>query len=63
MVKLKGTTRLVAKGFTQIYEVDYQKKFAPVAKINSIRILLSVVVNFGWSHYQLDVKNASQLRT
>ena len=33
--------RLVAKGFTQTYGVNYQETFAPVAKMNSIRILLS----------------------
>ena len=37
--------------------VDYQETFALIAKINSIRILLSVVVNFDWPLYQLDVKN------
>ena len=50
--------RLVAKGFTQTYGVDYQETFAPVAKINTIRILLSLAVNFGWKLHQLDVKNA-----
>ena len=50
--------RLVAKGFTQTYGVDYEETFAPVAKINSIRILLSLAVNFDWPLHQLDVKNA-----
>ncbi|KAH9716025.1 protein kinase domain-containing protein [Citrus sinensis] len=50
--------RLVAKGFTQTYGVDYQETFAPVAKLNTIRILLSVVVNLEWPLFQLDVKNA-----
>lgn len=50
--------RFVAKGFTQTYEIDYQKTFAPVAKMNSIRVLLSLVVNLNWSLQQVDVKKA-----
>jgi hypothetical protein len=50
--------RLVAKGFTQTHGIDYQETFAPVAKINSIRILLSLAVNFNWTLHQYDVKNA-----
>lgn len=42
-------TRLVAKGFTQNFEINYHETFAPIAKINSIRILLSLVVKVG--HY------------
>ena len=50
--------RLVAKGFTQTHVIDYKETFAPVAKINSIRILLSLVVNFNWPLRQFNVKNA-----
>ena len=49
--------RLVAKGFTQTYGVDYSETFAPVAKLNTIRALLSVAMNKDCSLYQLDVKN------
>ncbi|KAL4388179.1 hypothetical protein GQ457_09G023630 [Hibiscus cannabinus] len=50
--------RLVAKGFTQSYGVDYQETFAPVAKLNTIRVLLSLAVNKDWELHQLDIKNA-----
>lgn len=50
--------RLVAQGFTQTLGVDYKETFAPVAKMNTARVLLSVAVNCGWSMSQMDVKNA-----
>jgi Reverse transcriptase (RNA-dependent DNA polymerase) len=37
--------RLVVKEYTQTYRIDYQEKFSPVAKLNTIRVLLSLVAN------------------
>ena len=40
--------RLVAKGYTQTYGIDYTETFAPVAKINTIRVFLSLATDLGW---------------
>lgn len=49
---------MAVKGFTQTYSIDYLEKFAPVEKLNTIRVLLSLAVNLNWSLQQLDIKNA-----
>lgn len=49
--------RLVAKGLSQIYGEDYSETFAPVSKLNLVRVVISIVANMGWPLFQLDVKN------
>jgi Reverse transcriptase (RNA-dependent DNA polymerase) len=50
--------KLVTKGFTQTYGIDFQKTFSPVSKLNTIRVLLSLAANLDWPLHQFDVKNA-----
>ena len=51
------TARLIAKGFTQEYGIDYEETFAHVACLTSVRCLFAVVVVHRWPFYQMDVKN------
>ena len=51
-------TRIVAKNYTQIYGIDYFETFLPAARMNSFRILFSIVINLSWPLFRLDVKNA-----
>ncbi|RVW76474.1 Retrovirus-related Pol polyprotein from transposon TNT 1-94 [Vitis vinifera] len=50
--------RLVARGYAQTYGVDYSDTFSPVAKLNSVRLFISIVASQQWMIHQLDIKNA-----
>ena len=50
--------RLVAKGFHQQYGVDFEETFSPVIKPPTVRIILSLAIQFDWPLRQLDVRNA-----
>ena len=49
--------RLVSKGFSQVQEIDYNETFAPVAKMNSIRLVLSLTALHNWELHQMDGLN------
>ena len=44
-------------GLHSTYGIDYQETFTPVAKLNIVKIMLSLVANKDWPLFQLDVKN------
>ena len=48
---------LVTRGFILTYGVDYMETFSHMARLNLIRILFSLAVNYQWLKFQLDVKN------
>nr|KYP69348.1 Retrovirus-related Pol polyprotein from transposon TNT 1-94 [Cajanus cajan] len=54
----KYKARLVAKGFLQKAGIDYGDVFAPVARIETVRLVVALASLKGWPMYQLDVKSA-----
>ena len=49
---------LVAQGYSQVGGVDYDETFAPVARMESIRILLALACHLKFKLYQMDIKTA-----
>jgi hypothetical protein len=55
---VKHKARLIARGFVQQEGIDYDDTFTPVARIESIRILLTLAAQEGWHVHYMDVKSA-----
>jgi len=49
--------QLVAKGYTQIYGIDFGDTFSPDAKITVVRLFLAVAAILHWPLHELDIKN------
>lgn len=52
----------MARGFTKTFRVDYKETFSHVSKMNTVRVFLSIAMNYNWSMYQMDIKNVFLLR-
>jgi hypothetical protein len=55
---VRNKSRLVAQGYSQKEGIDYEETFAPVARLEVIRILLAFSMAKGFKLYQMDVKSA-----
>ncbi|GKF62971.1 retrovirus-related pol polyprotein from transposon TNT 1-94, partial [Tanacetum coccineum] len=55
---LKNKARLVACGYRQEEGIDYEELFAPVARLEAIRIFLAFAAHMNMVVYQMDVKTA-----
>nr|GEZ47364.1 ribonuclease H-like domain-containing protein [Tanacetum cinerariifolium] len=56
-IVIKNKARLVAQGHTQEEGIDYKEVFAPVARIEAIRLFLAYASFMGFMVYQMDVKS------
>ena len=55
---VKHKARLVAKGYAQKFGVDYEEVFAPVARLETVRLMLALAANWKWEVHHMDVKSA-----
>ncbi|GJQ93189.1 ribonuclease H-like domain, reverse transcriptase, RNA-dependent DNA polymerase [Tanacetum coccineum] len=55
---IKYKARLVAKGYVQEQGIDFDEVFAPVARIETVRLILALAAYHEWQVHHLDVKSA-----
>ncbi|GJX31740.1 putative ribonuclease H-like domain-containing protein [Tanacetum coccineum] len=55
---IRNKTRLVVRGYRQEEGIDFEESFAPVARMEAIRIFLAYAAHKGFTVYQMDVKTA-----
>jgi hypothetical protein len=54
----RNKARLVAQGYTQVEGLDFDETFAPVARLEVVRLLLGVACILKFKLFQMDVKSA-----
>ena len=55
---IRNKARLVVQGYNQEEGIDYDETFAPVARIEAIRLLIAFASHMEFTLYQMDVKSA-----
>ena len=55
---VRHKARLVVKGYAQCHGIDYDEVFAPVARMEAVRLLLALAAHEGWEVHHMDVKTA-----
>jgi hypothetical protein len=55
---VRNKAHLVAQGFSQVECLDFEEIFAPVARLEAIRILLAFAASWRFKLYQMDMKSA-----
>jgi hypothetical protein len=53
--------KLVAKGYAQTHGIDYEETFVPIAKMATLRAVITVATLRGWVLHQMDVKNVLKM--
>ena len=54
---MRNKARLVAQGFTQVEGLDFGETFAPVARLETIKILLAYACSHNIKLFQMDMKS------
>ena len=55
---IRNKSRLVAQGYTQVERIDFDETLTPVARLESIKILLAIASHLNFKLYQMNVKSA-----
>jgi hypothetical protein len=55
---VKHKERLLAKGYVQEHGVDFEEVFAPVARMESVRLFMALAAQESWKLHHMDVKSA-----
>jgi hypothetical protein len=57
-VAIRNKARLIVKGYSQVKGFNFDETFAPVARLESIRMLLAYATHHDFKLYQIDIKSA-----